>query len=188
MVEVGDDPVDAGADEAVRGQFVEDVLVLALAVGDHGREQHDAAAFRQCQCLVDHLADGLGVEGLAMGGTARLPDAGEQQAQVIVDLGDRADGRAGVVGGRLLFDGDRRREALDMVDVRLLHYGQELARISREGLHVAPLSLRVQGVEREGGLAGSGQPRDDHEPVPRNIEIDVLQVVGARAAHRDRGH
>ena len=35
--------------------------------------------------------------------------AGEEQTQVIVDLGHGADGGARVVAGGLLFDGNRRR-------------------------------------------------------------------------------
>src|SRR3712207_8340884 len=44
-------------------------------------------------------------------------DARPEQAQVVVDLRDRADRRARVARGRLLVDGDRRRQALDRVDV-----------------------------------------------------------------------
>ena len=62
---------------------------------------------------------------------------------------------------------------------------QELARVGREALHVAALALGVQGVEGEGRLTRAGQTGDDHELVARNIEVDILQVVRARAAHAD---
>ena len=41
------------------------------------------------------------------------PDAREEQAQVVGDLGDGADGRARVPPDALLLDRDRRRQALD---------------------------------------------------------------------------
>jgi len=44
---------------------------------------------------------------------------------------------------------DRRREALDDVDVGLLHLAQELAGVRGERLHVAALALGVDGVEGE---------------------------------------
>ena len=188
VVEVGHDAVDARADEAVRRQLVEHVQVLALAVADDGREQHDAAPLRQRQDLVDHLADRLGIQCRAVRGAARLADAREQQPQVVVDLGDRPDGGARIVRCRLLFDGDGRRQTLDVVDVGLLHHGEELASVGGERLHVAPLALRVQGVEGQRGLARSGEPGNDHEAVARNVEVDVLEVVRACAAHGDRRH
>ena len=188
VVEVRHDAVDPRADEAVRGQLVEDVQVLALAVRDDRRQQHDAAALGQRQDLVHHLAHGLRVERRPVRGTARFTDPGEQQAQVVVDLGDRAAGGARVVRRGLLFDGDRRRQTLDVVDVGLLHHREELAGVGGQGLDVPPLAFGVQRVEGEGGLAGPGQARDDDEPVAGNVEVDVLEVVGARAAHRDRRH
>jgi hypothetical protein len=88
----------------------------------------------------------------------RIADAREQQAQVVVDLGDRADGRARVVAGRLLLDRDRRRQALDQVDVGLLHQLQELPRVGGQRLDVAALPFGVQRVEGERRLARPDRP------------------------------
>ena len=63
----------------------------------------------------------------------RVADTGEQQAQVVVDLRDRADRRTRVARRALLVDRDRRRQAVDLVDVRLLHLAQELARVALTG-------------------------------------------------------
>ena len=41
------------------------------------------------------------------------------------------------------------------------------------------LTFGVDGVERQRGLAGAGQARDDDELVPGQIEVDVFQIVGA---------
>ena len=77
----------------------------------------------------------------------RHADAGEQQAQVVPDLGDGADGRAGVAGGRLLVDRDGRRQALDEVDVGLVHLAQELAGVRRQRLDVPALALGATKVD-----------------------------------------
>ena len=110
-----------------------------------------------------------------------------EQAQVVVDLGDRADGGARVVRGRLLLDRDRRREALDHVDIGLVHQLQELPGIRRQALDVAALALGIERIERQARLARARQAGDHDEAIPRDVEIDVLQVVGARAAHPDHG-
>ena len=186
MVEVGDDPVYPGANEPVGNKLAKDVLVFALAFGHDGCQEHDAAPLGQVLHLVDHLADGLRVQGGPVLGTARLADAGEQEAQIVIDLGDRANGRARVVRRGLLFDGDGRRQPFDMVDVGFLHHGEKLSGVGRQGLHVAALALGIERVERQRRLAGAGQSRDHDQPVAWNVEVDVLEIVRARAAHGNR--
>ena len=128
---------------------------------------------------------GLALDRQAGGRRIGHADAREQQAQVVVDLGDRADGGARVLGGGLLLDGDGRRQPVDVVDVGLLHHLQELARVGRQALDVAALALGIDGVEGERGLARARQPREHDQRVARDLEVDVLQVVLARAADVD---
>ena len=49
--------------------------------------------------------------------------------------------------GVALLDGDRRRQAIDMLDVRLLHLLEELPGIGREALDVLPLALSIDGIK-----------------------------------------
>ncbi|MNQ42030.1 hypothetical protein D3C85_557240 [compost metagenome] len=51
--------VDPHPHETLGAQLVEDGQVFTFALADHRRQQHQLAAFRQGQHLVDHLADGL---------------------------------------------------------------------------------------------------------------------------------
>src|SRR5262249_57054103 len=71
----------------------------------------------------------------------RPADPGVQKTQVVVDLGDRADRRPRVVAGALLVDRDRRRQARDVLDIRLVHLTQELAGIAGQALDVPSLPL-----------------------------------------------
>ena len=64
-----------------------------------------------------------------------------------------------------------------MVDVRLLHHLQELARVGRQAFHIAPLAFGIDGVEGERGLARAGETREHHEGVAWDFQIDVLEVV-----------
>ena len=188
VVQLVDVPIDAGAHEALGVQFRQQALVLPLARRDHRGQQHEPGPLRLGQDLIHHLGDGLGRQGGPVLRAARFPHPGEEQAQVVVDLGDGPDGGAGVVGGGLLLDGDGRGQALDVVDVRLLHDRQELPGIGREGLHIAPLALGIDGVEGQGRLAGPRKPGEDDEAVPGQVEVDVLEVVGAGAADADAVH
>ena len=67
-----------------------------------------------CGYVHHHVHDPLerlGRDLLAAVRAVRHADVGEQQAQVVVDLGDGADRRARVRAGGLLLDRDRRRRA-----------------------------------------------------------------------------
>jgi hypothetical protein len=138
LVELGyavdfvDGAVDADAGKALGAQFGEQVELLALAVGDHRGEDHQLGFGRQGEHGIDHLRDGLRFERLVVVRAVGRAGAGEQQAQVIVDFGDGADGRARVVRGRFLLDGNRRAQAFDQVDIGLFHQLQKLSGVGRQ--------------------------------------------------------
>jgi len=98
--------------------------------------------------------------------------------------------RARITGGALLIDRDRGRETVDVVHVRFLHQTQELASIGGQGFDVPALALGVNGIERQGRLPRPGDAGDDDELVPRNLDVDVLQIVLARSSYDDgiKGH
>ena len=100
----------------------------------------------------------------------RHADAGVEQAEVVVDLGDRADRRPRVARRGLLVDRDGRRQALDEVDVGLVHLAEELAGVRRQRLDVAALPLGVDRVEGERGLARARQPGEDDQLVARQLD------------------
>ena len=180
--------VDPDAHEAPGAEVLQQFDVLTLALRDDGGEHHDPGLGREREHGVDDLRDRLRGERHAVVRAVRFADAGVEQAEVVVDLGDRPDGRARIVAGRLLLDRDGRGQPLDHVDVGLLHELEELPGVRRQRFHVAALTLGVERVERERGLAGPRQPRDDRELAARQVEAHVLQVVGARAADADEIH
>jgi hypothetical protein len=166
----------------VVGEFL---AVLALAPAHHRREQIEPRALRQRHHPVDHLRHRLAFDRQAGGGRVGHAHARPEQPHVVVNLGDCADRGARIARGGLLFDRDGGREAVDLVDVRFLHHLEELPRIGGKRFHVAALSLGVDGIEGERGFARARQPGEHHEPVARDFEVDVLEIVLARAADRD---
>ncbi len=177
--------VDDDPREALRAQVLEQLAELPLAAADDGRQDHEARALSELEDLVGDLLDRLPGDRLAANVAVRHADARPQQAQVVVDLRDRANRRARVARGRLLVDRDRRREPLDRVHVGLVHLPEELARVRRQRLDVAPATLRVDRVEGKRGLAGAREPGQHDERVARQRQRDVLEVVLARAGNDD---
>ena len=76
-------------------------------------------------------------------------------------------------------------DAVDAVDVRLLHPLEELPRVGGQRLDVAALPFGVDRVEGERRLARSADAGDDDQLAERQREVDVLEVVRARAADDD---
>ncbi len=177
--------VDDGAGVALRPHLLEQLPVLALATADDRRQDHEPGRLLERHHVVGDLLDRLAGDRLAAVVAVRLADPRPEQPQVVVDLGHRADGRARVARGGLLVDRDRRREALDRVDVGLLHLAQELARVGRQRLDVAALALGVDRVEGEARLARAREPGDDHERVAGQGHVDALEVVGAGTRDHD---
>ena len=149
LVQLVQPAVDLDPLKALALELGQLLSVLALAATHDRRQQIEPGALGQGHDLVDHLRDRLALDRQAGRGRVGDADPGEQQAQVVVDLGDRADGRARIARGGLLLDRDRRRQAADRIDVRLLHQLEELARIGREALDVAALAVGIDRVERE---------------------------------------
>ena len=177
--------VDARLGEPARAHGLQLFLELALAAADDGRHHVDARVLRVGHHQVDNALHRLGGDLAPAGRAVRHADVGEEQPQVVVDLGDRPHGGARVGARGLLLDRDGRRQPLDEVDVGLLHLLEELARVGRERLDVAALPLGVEGVEGQRRLARARQARDDHELVARNVDVDVLEVVDSRAPNKD---
>ena len=137
------------------------------------------------QNALHDLLGGLPGDGPAAVGAVRRADGGVEQAQVVVDLGDGADGGARTAAGGLLLDGDGRAEAFDGIHVGPLDLVEELACVGRERLHVAALALGVDGVEGQRALARAGESGDHRERVAGDADVDVVQIVLARPAHRN---
>ena len=113
----------------------------------------------------------------------RFADPGVQQAQVVVDLRDGSHCGSRVAVGRLLIDGHRRAQAFDEIDIRLVELAQELPCVRRQGFHVPALTLGENGVEREAGFAGTGQTGEHNQGIPRQLHVDVLQIVLTGTPH-----
>ena len=123
-----------------------------------------------------HDLGGLADDFAAAAAAERAADARVQQPQVVVDLGRRADGRARIADAVLLADGDRRADAFDRVDVRLLHPLEELPRVGRQRLDVAALPFGVDRVEGERRLARAADAGHHDERAGGSVTSTFLRL------------
>src|SRR5262245_6234479 len=114
-----------------------------------------------------------------------LTDTGEQHTKIIVDFCDRADGGTRIAASRFLLNADGRRKTAKVINIRLLQLTQKLAGVTRQRFDIAPLAFGIKGVESERAFPRSTHPREDNEPITRQLEIDALQVMLASAPNDD---
>ena len=108
VVDVVNRAIDPKADKPLAAHGFDHLEVLAFPVTDYWCQDHQFAVLRHRQHLVHHLADGLCLQGLAVVRATGFAGPGEEQTEVVVNLGNGAHGGAGVVGSGFLFDGNGR--------------------------------------------------------------------------------
>ena len=185
LVEPEHAAVDPHAEEPQLPELFPESGVVAR-LGRNRRGDQGRPLVEQGGHLVDDLVGRLRSDGHVAVGAVRHAEPREEDAQIVVYLGDRADGRPGGMNPRLLLYGDRGRNTDHLIDVRLGHLAQELARVTRKGLDEPALPLGVDGIHRQRGLAAAAHSGTDGDPLARYVERDVLQVVLPRAADEDR--
>ena len=57
--------------------------------------------------------------------------------------------------------------------------------VGGETFHIPPLSLGINGVEGQRGLAAAGHAGDHHQLVPRDGDVNIFQIVGPCAFDND---
>jgi hypothetical protein len=145
--------VDAQVAETFAQRPLGEVGVDALPRHHQRRHQADVPAAPVAQ---DARGDGLlalrldrhGAVGAVLGAELDV-----EQAQEVLDLGERADRALAPAAAGALLDGDGGRDAEDGVDVGPRRGLHELAGVGVERLEVAALALGEEDVEGQRGLA-----------------------------------
>ena len=82
--------------------------MLAFAVINDARENHQFGIFGQCHDGIDHFGDGLRDHRQVVFRAHGRANTGIQQTQIVINLGNRTHRGAGVMVGGFLLDGDGR--------------------------------------------------------------------------------
>src|SRR5262245_46935070 len=94
-----------------------DIGMKALAVLHYWREESQFAAAPSFPFqLAAQFIAGLGLDGQIAVGTILGPEPGEQQADEVINFGDRRDGALAAATAGSLLDADGRRDAGDQVN------------------------------------------------------------------------
>ena len=84
-----------------------------------------------------------------------------------------------------MLDRNTRWQTGDKIDIGLLQLFDELPRIRRHAVEKSSLPFGKKNVERERRFTRTAQSGNDHHLVARNFDVDVFQIVLARAMDAD---
>ncbi len=147
FIELAHLTIDARSCEPITQQEFQNLTVFSLFVLHHGSEYRDVRLFGKPHHLIDDFLHGLLGDLLAALRAVRGSHSCEHEPQVIEDLGDRSHSRTGILARRFLVDRNRRRQAVDVIHVRLLHLTKKLPGVSGQRFHVLSLSFGIDGIK-----------------------------------------
>ena len=174
--------VDPDPDIAASLGTLQHLGMFTLTASDHRCQQLDLRTFSHVHDLIHHLVHSLlGDLSSALRAVGNT-DPRIQQTEIIVDLCYGTHRGTRVTIGGFLVDGDGRRQPFDTFHIRLLHLSQELSRIGGQGFHIASLSFRIDRIECQGRLTGTGHTGQYHQFVSGDIYVNIFQIMFIGAA------
>src|SRR5260370_797962 len=102
---------------------------------------------------------------------------GKQEPKEMVNFGHRRYSRFASTARDSLLNRHTRRQPADQIDIGLFELLDELPRIWRHAVEKAALTFGKQDIERESRFAGTTQTGDHYKLLPRNLNVDILEVV-----------
>ena len=136
-------PVEAG-----RLQAASDLLPWQRRRGER-KSDHQVRAIRQSGEFRENRLSAISLHDPVATPAMEHGDLGEEQLKMIVKFRHRSDGGARRLHLPALVDGDRRRNALNALYVRLVHPIEKLPRIGGKAFDVPTLTFRVKNVESQ---------------------------------------
>ena len=124
-----DFPIEEDAEVALGIEEGEEFFGRGVFWDGDGEEDEEGFVVQVGLAPREDGGGGVGLDGFAGGRVVAGGEAGVEELEVVVDLGEGADGRAGGADGVFLLDRDGGRDAVDAVDFRLVHTVKELADI-----------------------------------------------------------
>ena len=171
--------------ETLLAKFEKFLAVLALSIPHDWSQKIAARPLFHLHDTVHHVLHLLRFNRQTSRRAVRRAGPCKKQSEIVVNFGDRAHGRSRIFGRGLLFNRDGRRQPRNVVHIRLFHHVEELPRIGAQALDITALTLGIDRVKCQRGLARARQAGDHDQLITRNIHVDAFQVVLARAAHLD---
>ncbi len=179
-------PIDKESVESLTLGPARDIGVKSFSRFDQRREHLERAALRRRLDLFHDRGQTLFFDRQIAVRTKLRSGFRKEQTKKMINLRHRRDGRFAAAAGDALLDRHTRRQTGDKIDIGFFELLDELPRVGRHAVEKSALSFGEQNVERECRFSRAAQSRDHDHLVARNFDVDVLEIVLARAVNADR--
>ena len=169
--------VDPYPHKAALSRAVQLLDMLSLPSSDYGSHYLNSGFFGKGKYLLNHLIHRLLFYLSSANRTMRNTDTGKKQSHIVMYLGDRSNGRAGIFRGGFLIYGDGGRKTVDAVHIRFFHLSQKHSGIGRKRLDISALTLGIEGIEGKGGFSRARNPSENNQLVPGNCHIYIFKII-----------
>ena len=176
-IQLHDLAIDPDADKTFAPDLFDHIPELAQLILDQRSQQENSCFWFVRENSIDDLLGCLPGQRLPGAGIVGLTNCRKEHPQIIIDFSRGRDGRSGIRARTTLLDRDRRRKALDKINIRLLHLIEKLPRVCRETFHIAALAFSIERIKSERRFPGATQSGNDNQFLPGNLQVEVLQIV-----------
>ena len=118
--------------------------------------------------------------------TTMVGQSRKHQAKAVEQFGSRAEGAADAGNTRTLAQCQRGRYIQHFIDLRSGSLRHPPPCVGRKRFQIAPRSFGIQDTQRQRRFPGTGNAGDGDDPVQRDIDINIFQVMDSRTANPDR--
>ena len=182
-VHANDLVVDPNAEISLLLEELEKLSWLGFRRNRYPKRDQDIFIGAVAQYFVGDRFCRFGTDLAAAAWTKCFGDTRPKQFQIIIDLGHGSDGGTRRFDLVRLLDRDRRRNAADIVDARLVHAVEELPHVGTESFDVAALAFGVNRFEGEAGFSGAARAGNNGQFTQGKIDIDAFEIVLARPSN-----
>ena len=123
---------------------------------------------------VNNLVNALLTDFASTVWTVSMTTAGIKQAVKIIYFSDCTHSRTWVFVCRFLFNRNGRRQALNQINIRLIHTPQKLAGIRRKTFHITTLAFGKKRIKSKRRLTRTAQTGNYNQLIPRKSNVNIL--------------
>jgi hypothetical protein len=147
-----------------------------------GKGHHEPKSRGKGYQFLDDTLRGITVNFTATAVAEDVPNPGVEEPEVVGGFGGSSDGRSTRAVPGLACHGDRGGDPVDVLRIGLLQTLEELSGVGGETLDIAPLTFRVERIERETAFPAAAQSAEDDELPVWDVEIDSLKIMDFNTA------